>query len=207
MAENAEYSLQEIKRSYTPTSNNADKGILELLVKIYLAGKMTNGYLASLNVGDEVHIRGPRGGVRYSQHLYKKLGMVAGRTGITPMFQIIRAVCESDRDTTQISLIYANRAEEDTILGQELDAFAMRYRRILEVYYILESHSPEWTFGSGSVTKETMADRLPSPGEDGSKVLVCGPPGMVAAAKTSLVSLGYKKPGASGKMSDEIFLF
>ncbi|KAL7939430.1 hypothetical protein V8C35DRAFT_319367 [Trichoderma chlorosporum] len=198
---------ETVTRSYTPTSNNADKGILELLIKIYPNGKMTNEYLANLSVGDEVLIRGPKGAMRYSRSLCKKLGMVAGGTGITPMFQIIRAICESDRDTTEISLIYANRTEQDILLRDELNTFARRYPSIFKVYYVLEKHSSEWKSGSGYVTKDMMAELLPSPSEDGSKVMVCGPPGMVDAAKESLVSLGYKLPGASSKMSDEVFIF
>ncbi|RFU77622.1 nadh cytb-reductase [Trichoderma arundinaceum] len=198
---------ETVTRSYTPTSNNADKGILELLIKVYPDGKMTNDYLAILNIGDEVHFRGPKGAMRYSQHLCKKVGMIAGGTGITPMYQIIRAICESDRDTTEISLIYANKTEKDILLRQELDTFARRYPNIFKVYYVLENHSPEWTFGSGFVTKDMMSERFPSPSEEGSKVMICGPPGMVTAAKKTLVSLGYKQPGASGKMSDEIFVF
>ncbi|OPB44460.1 hypothetical protein A0O28_0027790 [Trichoderma guizhouense] len=198
---------ETVTRSYTPTSNNADKGILELLIKVYPDGKMTNGYLANLNIGDEVHFRGPKGAMRYSRQLCKKIGMVAGGTGITPMFQIIRAICESDRDTTEISLIYANRTEQDILLREELDAFARRYPKIFKVYYVLENHSSEWKFGSGYVTKDMMAEMFPSSSEEGSKVMICGPPGMVTAAKKSLVSLGYKQPGASAKMSDEIFVF
>lgn len=198
---------ETVTRSYTPISNNADKGILQLVVKVYPDGKMTNGYLARLNIGDEVHFRGPKGAMRYSRHLCNKIGMVAGGTGITPMFQIIRAICESDRDTTEISLIYANKTEEDILLRQELDTFARRYPTIFRVYYVLEKHSREWKSGSGYVTKNMMAERFPSPRDEGSKVLVCGPSGMVTAAKGLLVSLGYKQPGASGKMSDEIFVF
>ncbi|KAL6829623.1 hypothetical protein J3E69DRAFT_354960 [Trichoderma sp. SZMC 28015] len=198
---------ETVTRSYTPTSNNADKGIMELLIKVYPDGKMTNGYLANLNIGDEVHFRGPKGAMRYSRQLCKKIGMVAGGTGITPMFQIIRAICESDRDTTEVSLIYANRTEQDILLREELDTFARRYPKIFKVYYVLESHSSEWKFGSGYVTKDMMAEMFPSSSEEGRKVMICGPPGMVTAAKKSLVSLGYRQPGASAKMSDEIFVF
>jgi cytochrome-b5 reductase len=51
-----------------------------------------------------------------------------------------------------------------------------------------------------------LRERMPSPGE-GSKVMLCGPPGMVNAAKGMLVEMGYKAPGAMGKMEDDIFVF
>lgn len=202
----ADINGKSVSRSYTPVSNNADKGVLELVIKCYPQGLLTGGYLEKLQIGDEVKFRGPKGAMRYKRGLCKNIGMLAGGSGITPMYQLIRAICEDDQDTTKISLIYANRSEKDILLRQELDAFARRYPKNLQVYYLLDSAPKSWTGGVGYVTKELMAERFPPVGVD-SKVMICGPPGMVNAAKKSLVELGYKKPGSMSKMSDEVFLF
>lgn len=202
----ADVDGESVARSYTPVSNNSDRGFLELVVKVYPDGKLTNGYLAELESGDEVLFRGPKGAIRYYPGLCKNIGMVAGGTGVTPMFQVIRAICEDDHDTTQVSLIYANRSEQDILLRKELDTFARRYPKNFKVYYILD-HPPEnWSYGSGYVTKELMSEKLPAPNLN-TKMMLCGPPGMVNAAKKSLVDLGFEQPGASAKMSDQIFLF
>jgi cytochrome-b5 reductase len=37
--------------------------------------------------------------------------------------------------------------------------------------------------------------------------MLCGPPGMVNAAKGMLGEMGFKLPGAAAKMDDEIFVF
>lgn len=197
---------ESISRSYTPVSNNRDRGLLELVIKVYPDGKLTNGYLANLEVGDEVLFRGPKGAMRYRRGLCDKLGMVAGGTGITPMYQLIRAICEDDCDGTEISLIYANRTEQDILLRDELDAFARRYPKNFSVFYLLDEPPAEWEFGSGHITRECIAERLPEPGA-GTKVMLCGPPGMVKAAKMSLVDLGFEQPGASAKMTDQVFTF
>lgn len=39
--------------------------------------------------------------------------MIAGGTGITPMYQIIKAALGDPRDQTQLALIYANVEESD----------------------------------------------------------------------------------------------
>lgn len=202
----AEVDGESVSRSYTPVSNNADRGVLELVVKVYPDGKLTNGYLAKLESGDEVQFRGPKGAMRYYPGLCKQIGMVAGGTGITPMFQVIRAICEDDRDTTEISLIYANRTEQDILLRDELDNFARRFPKNFKVYYLLDQPPADWKFGSGYVTQELMTEKLPAPSLE-TKVLLCGPPGMVNASKKSLINLGYEQPGASAKASDQIFLF
>lgn len=201
----AEVAGETVTRSYTPVSNNSDRGVLELVIKVYHDGKLAR-HLATLNPGDKVLFRGPKGAMQYRPGLCKKIGMVAGGTGITPMYQVIRAICEDERDTTEISLIYANRTEEDILLRQELDTFARRYPRNFKIYYMLDKPPADWAFGSGFVTQGVMAERFPEPCPD-SKIMLCGPPGMVAAAKKALVNLGFKQPGASAKASDEIFAF
>ncbi|KAJ5952389.1 Cytochrome b5 [Penicillium vulpinum] len=195
-----------VSRSYTPTSNNLDLGKLELVIKCYPDGLLTGQYLASLEVGDKVEFRGPKGGMKYHRGLCKKIGMIAGGTGITPMYQLIRAICEDDRDTTEVSLIYANRSEEDILLRRELEAFARGYPKNFKLWYMLDHPSENWAYGSGYVTPEVMAARLPGPAPD-TKIMLCGPPGMVNASKKGLVAAGFKAPGAVGKMSDEIFCF
>lgn len=39
----------------------------------------------------------------------KKLGMIAGGTGITPMLQLVRAIFKDKNDNTEISLLFANQ--------------------------------------------------------------------------------------------------
>ncbi|CAG8060248.1 unnamed protein product [Penicillium olsonii] len=195
-----------VSRSYTPTSNNLDAGILELVIKCYPDGLLTGQYLASLEVGDLVEFRGPKGGMKYHDGLCKKIGMIAGGTGITPMYQLIRAICEDDRDTTEISLIYANRSEEDILLRRELETFARAYPRNFKLWYMLDHPSEGWEYGKGYVTAEVMSARLPGPAPD-TKIMLCGPPGMVNASKKSLVAAGFEAPGAVAKMTDQIFCF
>ncbi|KAF5560703.1 NADH cytb-reductase [Fusarium napiforme] len=147
----ADIDEESVARSYTPVSNNSDLGVLELVIKAYPDGKLTSKYLAKLEVGDEVLFRGPKGAMKYQPNLCKKIGMIAGGTGITPMFQVIRAICEHDRDTTEVSLIYANRTEQDILLREELDRFARRYPKNFKVYYMLDQPPPNWDFGSGMI--------------------------------------------------------
>ncbi|KAF7596544.1 hypothetical protein BBP40_001418 [Aspergillus hancockii] len=195
-----------VSRSYTPVSNNLDLGRLELVVKCYPDGLLSGRYLANLNVGDEVEFRGPKGAMRYSKGLCTKLGMVAGGTGITPMYQLIRAICEDERDMTEISLIYANRTEADILLREELEAFARRYPKNFKLWYMLDSAPEAWAYGTGFVNQEVLSQQLPGPSKD-TKVLLCGPPGMVNATKKTLVAMGFQKPGAVSKMGDQIFCF
>lgn len=92
-------------------------------------GKMSQ-MLDSLDIGDTVDIKGPVGEIVYlepGQFLIKnkprnasKLAMLAGGTGITPMYQVIKAVLSNPLDKTELSLIYANQTEEDILLRDEV---------------------------------------------------------------------------------------
>ena len=195
-----------IARSYTPTSSNADRGRMELVVRCYDNGALTGGYLRHLQIGDEVAFRGPKGGIRYRRGMAKKLGMVAGGSGITPMYQLIRSICEDARDTTEVSLLYANRTEADILLRKELDRFASVYSGNFRVWYVLDDAPAEWQGGRGFVTRQMMAEWLPAPSAH-SKVAICGPPGMVEGVKKSLGDLGYGAPGAITRAADKILCF
>ncbi|RVW36888.1 NADH--cytochrome b5 reductase 1 [Vitis vinifera] len=48
----------------------------------------------------------------------KAFGMLAGGTGITPMFQLTRAILENPKDKTNVHLIYANVSYDDILLKE-----------------------------------------------------------------------------------------
>ena len=219
----ADVNGKRISRSYTPISNNSDRGQLRksllsepsyaqanivegLAIKIYPDGQLTGGYLSNLKVGDLVQFRGPNGTMRYRKGKFNQLGMIAGGTGITPMYQLIRAICEDKTDTTKISLILGNSSEEDILLRTELENFQRQSPDKLKVWYMLNSPPKRWSYGQGFVTKEILEQRMPPVARD-TQILVCGPPGLVKGCKQSLDTLGYEKPHAVSKATDQVFIF
>ncbi|OQE01672.1 hypothetical protein PENVUL_c042G08237 [Penicillium vulpinum] len=130
----------------------------------------------------------------YTKGHFRKIGMVAGGTGVMPMYQLIRAICENDTGTTEVSLLYANRSESDILLCGELERFARQYAKNFRLRYILDSAPEGWTYGSGYVDRTVLAEQLPALSPD-TKVMLCGPPGMVNATKKNLFALSIAKPG------------
>lgn len=197
---------KNVARSYTPVSNNSDLGRVELLIKVYDQGLMTK-HLERMQIGDQIEIRGPKGAMQYVPNQYaKEIGMIAGGTGITPMYQLIRAICEDESDKTKISLLYANNTEADILLRQELDGFVKAFPEKLSVQYVLSQPDETWTGLKGFVTADMIREFLP-PAADSTKMLLCGPPPMVAAMSKNLVSLGFTAPGTLSKATDQVFLF
>ncbi|TKX25742.1 NADH-cytochrome b5 reductase-like protein 1 [Elsinoe australis] len=196
---------KEVFRSYTPTSSNKDRGRLELSVKIYPDGALTP-WLKELNPGDMVDIRGPKGEMKYHKNLVKEMGMIAGGTGITPMFQIVRRICEDPRDDTKISLLYANKTEKDIMLRDELESLANDHKQFT-LYHVLSDPPENWSQGKGRIDKNLIQERLPPPAGDDTKVLICGPDGMMKAMIDACIDIGFKPPGKIAKPYDEIFKF
>jgi cytochrome-b5 reductase len=184
---------KQFARSYTPTSSNKDLGRLELTIKIYPQGKLTP-WLSKLQIGDVAEIRGPKGEMKYHKNLVKELGMIAGGTGITPMFQIIRRICEDPRDDTKTTLVYANKTEEDILLRKELDDFASKYEQF-KIHYVLSSPDEKWQGPKGRVSKDMVEKWLPAPAGMDTKVLVCGPDAMMESMVGMLEERGFKAPG------------
>ncbi|KAI8391668.1 uncharacterized protein BYT42DRAFT_557655 [Radiomyces spectabilis] len=200
----AEINGKQISRSYTPTSSDEDLGHFDVLVKSYPTGNISKLF-GELKVGDSVAVRGPKGNFNYTPNLVKSFGMIAGGTGITPMLQIIRAICRNPEDKTTVKLIFANVNEEDILLRKELDELAAKHDNF-SVYYVLNNPPEGWTGGVGFVTADMIREHCPAPSND-MKLLLCGPPPMVSALSKAAAEIGYAKPRAISKLEDQVFKF
>jgi cytochrome-b5 reductase len=124
-----------------------------------------------------VSMRGPKGNFLYTRDYARHIGIIAGGTGITPIFPIIRAALQDPLDKTTISLIYANKTEGDILLREELDSMSAQSGGRFKTHYVLSEITAEeekrWKGGKGRVTAEVIKAQLP-PKADGVRVLVCG---------------------------------
>jgi cytochrome-b5 reductase len=168
-----------VTRPYTPVSLKDQKGHMDLLVKCYPApGGLMSRHLTHLKPGiDYVELKGPFKKLEYKPNMYKRIGMIAGGTGITPMLQIIREILSNPEDLTQVSLIFANVTEQDILLKAELDTLSYLYPAF-KVYYTLDKPPKGWTLGTGFVSKDMISKHLPPPSDD-MLICVCGPKPMV----------------------------
>ncbi|KAE9609005.1 hypothetical protein Lal_00020447 [Lupinus albus] len=196
-------------RAYTPTSTVDELGYFELLVKIYLKNvhpKFPNGglmsqHLDSLPIGSFLDVKGPLGHIEYTgkgnflvhgQHKFaKRLAMLAGGTGITPIYQVAQAILKDPTDETEMHVIYANRTEDDILLREELDDWSKKYDRFKVWYVVQESIREGWEYSVGFITESVMREHLPEASDD-TLALTCGPPPMIQfAVQPNLEKFGY----------------
>lgn len=180
---------EEVIKPYTPTTLDSDVGHFELVIKMYPQGRMSH-HFREMRVGDYLAVKGPKGRFRYQPGQVRAFGMTAGGSGITPMFQVTRAILENPNDKTKVHLIYANVTYEDILLKEELDGFAAKYPDQFTIYYVLNQPPESWNGGVGFVSKEMIQTHCPAPASD-IQVLRCGPPPMNKAMAAHLEALGY----------------
>ncbi|XP_034705011.1 NADH--cytochrome b5 reductase 1-like [Vitis riparia] len=179
----------EVIRPYTPITLDSDVGFFELVVKMYPKGQMSH-HFRKMREGDTLAVKGPRGRLIYKPGQAKAFGMLAGGTGITPMFQLTRAILENPKDKTNVHLIYGNISYDDILLKDELDGFARKFPNRFKVFYVLSQPPEAWNGGIGHISKEMIEKHCPAPAPD-IQILRCGPPGMNKAMAGHLVALGY----------------
>ncbi|KAL7665674.1 NADH-cytochrome b5 reductase 1 [[Candida] zeylanoides] len=196
---------KEIVRSYTPISNDDTLGYFDLLIKTYENGNISR-HVESKNIGETIEVRGPKGFFTYRPNQSKEFGMIAGGTGIAPMYQILTAILRNPDDKTKVSLLYANVSENDILLKEELDGFAKEHPERLRVHYVLNNSPENWSGSVGFITPEIMEKHLPAPSPS-MNLLLCGPPPMVSAMKRAAVGLGFDKAKPVSKLGDQVFVF
>ncbi|CAM9091374.1 unnamed protein product, partial [Chrysoparadoxa australica] len=187
-------------RAYTPVTGDEVTGYVDLVIKVYFpnekfpeGGKMSQ-LLESLSLGDTIDVKGPLGEIVYlgpgeflikkqpRSGTIKKLGLISGGTGITPMYQVAKAMLSDPNDTTEIYLLDANISEEDILLREELDALAAKHPRFHVWYTIDKASKPDdWKYSTGFISKEMIAEHLPKAGDE-TLAFMCGPPPMINLA-------------------------
>lgn len=204
-----------VVRPYTPISSDDDLGYVDLMIKVYFRGvnpKFPDGgkmsqHLEQMKIGDTIDFRGPSGLTVYKGHgrfavrpdkksppkerVFKRISMIAGGTGITPMLQVISAILKHPDDRTQISLLFANQSEEDILCRKELDDLASKHGDRFKVWYTVDRPPAGWKYSTGFISDAMIKEHLYPPSED-SAVLMCGPPPMINFACTpNLDKLSY----------------
>ncbi|EEF34822.1 NADH--cytochrome b5 reductase 1 isoform X2 [Ricinus communis] len=180
---------EDVVKPYTPTTLDSDVGYFELVIKMYPKGRMSH-HFREMREGDYLAVKGPKGRFKYQPNQVRAFGMLAGGTGITPMFQVARAILENPSDKTNIHLIYANVTYGDILLKEELDNLAHNFPNRFSVYYVLNEPPEGWDGGVGFVSKEMIQHHCPPPASD-VQILRCGPPPMNKAMAAHLNALGY----------------
>lgn len=170
-----------MNRWYTPLTRMDQRGEIEVLVRLYANGKMSQ-FLNNLRVGDLVEIRSCLQEYIYTPSKMKDVGMIAAGTGIAPMYQLLLNALNDPKDTTKFSLLYSNNTESRICLRKELDELARRHPDRLQLHYNLTSTNKVTKAFKGKfgfIDRVTIEATMPPPGPT-TQILICGPNALLA---------------------------
>jgi len=208
----------EIDRRYTPITGNETIGYVDLVIKMYRPGKfkMADGtevtwenggkmtqFLDSRKPGDYVELNGPTGIYEYlGKGMFKlpgrtatvrKVGMLTGGAGITPMLQLLKSAMSDPNDTCRFTMLYANKSEDDILCRDLLEELARGSGGRFKLHFTLDFPPAGWKHKAGFITQDMIKELFPDP-SDNPLMLMCGPPAMVEhACKKNLEALKYPK--------------
>jgi len=198
---------EAIIRSYTPISQTTKKGFVDVLIKVYAdtkeraGGKMTKA-LDAIPVGHTVDFKGPIGKFQYlgrglcavngKERKVKRFYMICGGSGITPIFQVLRAVMQDKEDGTHCTVLNGNRLVEDILCREDLDTFAKDNEDRCKLLYTLTQGPEDWEGLRGRIGAPLLQEHCKRDEEGRNLVLICGPEALEKNAHRCLSELGWR---------------
>eukprot|EP00667_Euglena_gracilis_P014377 EG_transcript_14896 len=161
---------------FYPVSRNQDKGYFDLVVK--KTEDPVSEHLHQLKPGDKMEFKGALPVLNYRVGQFTTLGLIAGGTGILPLYTLIQEILSNPLETTKISLLYAARSKDELLFKKQLDTLAVKHPESFRVQYCVEQPSWFWGGHTGLITKEMVMANMPRPGR-GVTVAVAGPTPML----------------------------
>ncbi len=195
---------EAIIRSYTPISEIKDKGQMEMLVKVYFdtpsgkGGKMSQA-MDALPIGHFIEMKGPIGKFEYCGHgkclindkprHIKSFVMICGGSGITPIYQVFRAVMQNPEDSTKCIVLDGNRLFEDILCKEELEDLSNGNDHRCKVLHTLTKAPDEWQGLRGRITGKLVEEHCVKNKE--TLVLLCGPEALEKSMHVALLESGW----------------
>ncbi|CAN5918470.1 hypothetical protein BH11MYX2_BH11MYX2_23410 [soil metagenome] len=175
-------SGKNVKRSYTISSSPRPEYV-EISVKRAPAGYGSHYLHDKVVVGDRIKISAPGGKFHFpgvtGAHADKRVVLLAGGVGITPMMSVIRSLT-ANKWKCDIYLVFGVRTRDDVIFAAEIKAIAAANPNLHVTLHYSSEH--------GHITAQTFRTAIPD--FTHGPVMMCGPGPMMAAMRTVLVGMG-----------------
>jgi ring-1,2-phenylacetyl-CoA epoxidase subunit PaaE len=188
----AEPDEEEVRRSYSICSTPAEltaHGRFRIGVRQVPGGAFSAYAGKTLRVGDTVEVLPPLGNFTTPLHprRRRRYAAIAAGSGITPVLSLLATALSTEPGST-FTLLYGNRYARSVMFAEELADLKDRYPSRLHIVHVLSREPQEARLLSGRLDADRLGelfDRL-VPVEQVDEWFLCGPQGMVTAARTVL---------------------
>jgi ferredoxin-NADP reductase len=174
-----------VTRSYSICSSPLQRGYVEITPKRVHNGCVSQFLNDRATVGLTVKARGPYGKFCFDETKHKRIVLLAGGSGITPLMAMLRYI-DDLCIPTEATLIYCVRTQEDIFFKEQLAALQ---RRISGFRYVLVLSKPdaEWSGWKGRLRREILEQEVRHTSE--LTFFLCGPPAFMELGRTLLADM------------------
>ena len=117
---------------------------MTFVVKKYPGGPMSE-HLHDMQPGDTLDMKGPIPKYPWTANKHDHVALLAGGTGITPMYQLARGIFKNPEDKTKVTLVFGNVTEADILLKEEWEKLENEYPNRMRAFYLLDQPPKEWS--------------------------------------------------------------
>ncbi|NMO55254.1 oxidoreductase [Actinoplanes sp. TBRC 11911] len=181
----------QAQRSYSIGSAwSSPPGTVELTVQRLDDGEVSPYLTDTVEVGDQVELRGPVGGwFVWRETQTPPVLLIGGGSGVVPLMAMIRQRSLA-KATQPFRLIYSVRTPEDVCYAQELRD-RVRDEAGLDVRFVYTRKAPEgWAEPPKRIDAATL-NTYGWPPEFMAETFVCGPTSFVETTADILIALGH----------------
>lgn len=180
------------------TDNN-----LTLTIKKIKGGTVTNYLAENLKVGDSLEVTAPSGQFYLIPEPanQKHYVMIAGGSGITPIYSMIGAILKFE-PKSKITLLYANRTSTSIIFNEKFEQWIKQYPNQLKVKHFLSEEENVQNAIKGYITRISLEEIVNQFGKNKLDFYLCGPEIMTNKLMEDLAYLGIAKD----KIHRELFI-
>lgn len=149
------YDDKNNSRPYSPLFGNTKH--LTFAIKEYPKGNLSK-YICSKNINDEILVSDIMLKRENKPNEFKNVLMIAGGTGITPIYQMLYESLSHDFNTTDYTLLFLNKTKNDIFLLPQLERLKKKSNGKLHIIHVLsqETTAPESHQVCGKLTKDSL---------------------------------------------------
>lgn len=174
-----------VRRSYSLANAPREDGLLELIIKRYAGGRLSDYWFGRAKANDLLRIEGPFGTFYLRDDRPTNIVFLATGTGIAPVKALLEEIAATPAQAARhtIRVFWGNREAENfcwdpVTLGLDIG-----------FHHLLSGPSPNWGGKRGYVHEAAVRDGFDA--ED-SVVYACGSNAMIASARATLFTLGLQ---------------
>lgn len=185
----------ETRRSYSMSSAPEVDPYPAITIKRVPNGEMSRFWLDRVQIGDTFKALQPSGRfvLEESDAEPRDIILIGAGSGITPLFSILKQVLYSEQETI-VTLLYANRDQNQTLFWDHILEWQQIYPERLKVIHIHSQPSDDWNGMRGCINNtrlEQLIQRSLHFSSQRVRFFICGPFELMRSAEITLHYMGF----------------